>query len=152
MEKNLPVRSQIIYKEYVKGNESNISVKNELKLTYNKVPYNLSPLFEQLGEDLVKYDPYQILPILSLFIKSTMNGLIEENLIVNNDPLFKTLFTKEINDKYYEIINKIIELYNTLNINEIINRKVINTKNKNSNNVIESLLLTKYRQFDKGLT
>ena len=152
MEKNLPVRSQIIYKEYVKGNESNISVKNELKLTYNKVPYNLSPLFEQLGEDLVKYDPYQILPILSLFIKSTMNGLIEENLIVNNDPLFKTLFTKEINDKYYEIINKIIELYNTLNINEIINRKVINTKNKNANNVIESLLLHKYRQFDKGLT
>ena len=152
MEKNLPVRSQIIYKEYVKGNESNISVKNELKLTYNKVPYNLSPLFEQLGEDLVKYDPYQILPILSLFIKSTMNGLIEENLIVNNDPLFKTLFTKEINDKYYEIINKIIELYNTLNINEIINRKVINTKNKNANNMIESLLLHKYRQFDKGLT
>ena len=152
MEKNLPVRSQIIYKEYVKGNESNISVKNELKLTYNKVPYNLSPLFEQLGEDLVKYDPYQILPILSLFIKSTMNGLIEENLIVNNDPLFKTLFTKEINDKYYEIINKIIELYNILNINEIINRKVINTKNKNANNVIESLLLHKYRQFDKGLT
>lgn len=152
MEKNLPVRSQIIYKEYVKGNESNISVKNELKLTYNKVPYNLSPLFEQLGEDLVKYDPYQILPILSLFIKSTMNGLIEENLIVNNDPLFKTLFTKEINDKYYEIINKIIELYNTLNINEIINRKVINTKNKNANNAIESLLLDKYRQFDKGLT
>lgn len=152
MEKNLPVRSQIIYKEYIKGNESNISVKNELKLTYNKVPYNLSPLFEQLGEDLVKYDPYQILPILSLFIKSTMNGLIEENLVVNNDPLFKTLFTKEINDKYYEIINKIIELYNTLNINEIINRKVINTKNKNANNMIESLLLHKYRQFDKGLT
>ena len=152
MEKNLPVRSQIIYKEYVKGNESNISVKNELKLTYNKVPYNLSPLFEQLGEDLVKYDPYQILPILSLFIKSTMNGLIEENLIVNNDPLFKTLFTKEINDKYYEIINKIIELYNILHINDIINSKVINTKNKNANNVIESLLLHKYRQFDKGLT
>ena len=149
MDKNLPLRSQIIYKEYVSETDADISVKNEMKLTFNKVPYNLSPLFSQLGKDLVLYDPYQILPVLFAFLNSTTAGLVDENLAVNNDKLFKTLFTKEIKDKYQQITNEIIELYNILNINEVINRKLVATKSESNGNIPELLLLDKYRQIDR---
>ena len=149
MDKDLPLRSQIIYKEYVHEKDSDISIKNELKLTFNKIPYNLIPLFAQIGKDLVSNDPYQILPLLFSFLKTTTSGLVDENLAVNNDALFKTLFTKEIKDKYNQIVNDLIELYNILNINEIINKKLVNTKLECTNNMPELLLLDKYRQLDK---
>ena len=149
MDKDLPLRSQIIYKEYVHEKDSDISIKNELKLTFNKIPYNLTPLFAQIGKDLVSNDPYQILPLLFSFLKTTTSGLVDENLAVNNDALFKTLFTKEIKDKYDQIVNDLIELYNILNINEIINKKLVNTKLECTNNTPELLLLDKYRQLDK---
>ena len=149
MDKELPLRSQIIYKEYVNETDADISVKNEMKLTFNKVPYNLSPLFSQLGKDLVLYDPYQILPVLFAFLNSTTTGLVDENLAVNNDALFKTLFTKEIKDKYNQIVNDLIELYNILNINEVINRKLVATKSESNGNIPELLLLDKYRQIDR---
>ena len=83
------------------------------------------------------------------FLKTTTSGLVDENLAVNNDALFKTLFTKEIKDKYNQIVNDLIELYNILNINEIINKKLVNTKLECTNNMPELLLLDKYRQLDK---